>query len=570
MPKAKIKLNNSKAIKNATITSASSATTTTASTLKIQLTELKKRLIDISHLNTALGILYWDQETYMPTKAADSRAENVSYLAGLSHKMFVDLNKDKLLSKLKIALDNKQIKGKDAVIVYHTWRSYEREKKLPEVFVKELSYTTSKAQHVWAEARSKNKFELFAPWLSKIVTLKRSEARYVGFDKKNGSPYDALIDTYEPGTTTAEISKILNDLKDFLIPFLKKIKDAKGGQDGTDVSNQIAQIIQTKDIPIAKQFEFNTQIAKKLGFDLEAGKIAESTHPFSTGIHPNDVRFTTRYKTNDLFYAICSTMHEAGHALYEQGLPAEHFGTPLAEAISLGIHESQSRMWENTVGKSKEFSGWLAKQIQKEFDDAFTEDGDISSGTSSTTDKKDVARILNAQNLYSHINKVNPSFIRTDADEVTYNLHIVIRFEIEKELIEGSIEVKDVPQIWKSKMKDYLGVDVVTNTLGCLQDVHWSCGLFGYFPTYSLGNLYAAQFWNALIKENPQAYKQMAKGEFKEILAWLRKNIHAHGRTYSASQLVKKVTGEELNSRYFAEYLEKKYTGLVWKNKKSS
>lgn len=537
----------------------STTTSSLKTTLKIQLTELKKRLIDISHLNTALGVLYWDQETYMPTKAADSRAENVSYLAGLSHKMFVDINKDKLLSKLKTALDAKQIKGKDAVIVHHVWRSYEREKKLPEVFVKDLSYTTSKAQHVWAEARAKNKFELFAPWLSKIVTLKRSEARYVGFDKKNGSPYDALIDTYEPGTTTTEASKILNDLKDFLIPFLKKIKEVQEttmlieksqnkalGDNKVTQTTPVHQIIQTQDIPIAKQFEFNTQIAKTLGFDLEAGKIAESMHPFSTGIHPNDVRFTTRYKTGDLFYAIGSTMHEAGHALYEQGLPVEHFGTPLAEAISLGVHESQSRMWENTVGKSKEFSGWLAKQIQKEFGDAFAKN----------------ATTLNSQNLYTHINKVNPSFIRTDADEVTYNLHIVIRFEIERELIEGSIEVKDVPQIWKSKMKDYLGVDVKTNTLGCLQDVHWSCGLFGYFPTYSLGNLYAAQFWNSLIKENSQAYKQIAKGEFKEILVWLRKNIHAHGRTYSASQLIKKVTGEELNSRYFAEYLEKKYKDI--------
>ncbi|MCF7865263.1 MAG: carboxypeptidase M32 [Candidatus Pacebacteria bacterium] len=521
--------------------SKSAGITSSSASLKIQLTELKKRLTDISHLNTALGILYWDQETYMPPKAADSRAENVSYLAGLSHKMFVDLNKDKLLSKLKTALDEKLIKGKDAVIVHHTWRSYEREKKLPEVFVKELSYTTSKAQHIWADARAKNKFELFAPWLSKIVTLKRTEARYVGYDKKNGSPYDALIDTYEPGTTTVEISKILNDLKDFLIPFLKKIQDASKS---AVTSDKIKHIKQTKDISIANQFTFNTQIAKTLGFDLEAGKIAESTHPFSTGIHPNDVRFTTRYKTDDFFYAIASTMHEAGHALYEQGLPVEHFGTPLAEAVSLGIHESQSRMWENNIGKTKEFSSWLAKQIQKEFSNNFD------------------STFLDSQNLYEYVNKVNPSFIRTDADEVAYNLHIVIRFEIEKELIEGSIEVKDVPQIWKSKMKDYLGVDVTTNTLGCLQDVHWSCGLFGYFPTYSLGNLYAAQFWNSLIKENPQAYKQIAKGEFKEILAWLRKNIHTHGRTYSASQLVKKVTGEELNSRYFAEYLEKKYKNI--------
>lgn len=515
--------------------------------LKIQLIELKKRLADISHINTALSLLYWDQETYMPAKATDVRAENVSYISGLAHKMFIDFNKDKLLSKLKIALDEKKIKGKDAVIVYHTWRSYEREKKLPEVFVKELSYTTSKAQHIWADARAKNKFELFAPWLSKIVTLKRTEARYVGFNKKNGSPYDALIDTYEPGITTEETSKILNDLKDFLIPFLKKIQEAEKSKD-IGLSQKPA-IVQIKDIPVDKQFAFNISIAKTLGFDLEAGKIAESTHPFSMGIHPHDVRFTTRYKKEDMFYAIGSTIHEAGHALYEQGLPAEHSGTPLAEAISLGIHESQSRMWENTVGKSKEFFTWLAKQIQKEFGDCFEK---TASGQSAIT----------AQNLYEHLNTVKPSFIRTDADEVTYNLHIIIRFEIERELIEGSIEVKDVPQIWKSKMRDYLGVNVTTDALGCLQDVHWSAGLFGYFPTYSFGNLYSAQFWNTLLKENPHAYKQIAKGEFKDILAWLRKHIHGHGRTYSATALVKKVTGEELNSKYFAEYLEKKYKGL--------
>lgn len=520
--------------------------------LKVQLIELKKRLADVSHLNTALSLLYWDQETYMPAKATEVRAENVSYLSGLVHKMFIDFDKDKLLSKLKVALDEKKIKGKDAVIVHHTWRSYEREKKLPEVFVKELSYTTSKAQHVWADARAKNNFALFSPWLSKIVTLKRTEARYVGFNKKNSSAYDALIDTYEPGMTTEETSKILNDLKDFLIPFLKKIQDAEKSKitqkDASKKSGGSA-IVQIKDIPVDRQFAFNISIAKALGFDLEAGKIAESTHPFSMGIHPNDVRFTTRYKKEDLFYAIGSTIHEAGHALYEQGLPAEHSGTPLAEAISLGIHESQSRMWENTVGKSKEFFTWLAKQIQKEFGDCFEK---TSSGQSALT----------TQNLYEHLNTVKASFIRTDADEVTYNLHIIIRFEIERELIEGSIEVKDVPQIWKSKMKDYLGINVSTDALGCLQDVHWSAGLFGYFPTYSFGNLYAAQFWNTLFKENPQAYKQIAKGEFKDILAWLRKNIHGHGRTYSASALVKKVTGEELNSRYFAEYLEKKYKGL--------
>lgn len=528
-----------------------SAPKSNSTDLKIQMTELKKRLADLSHVATAISILNWDQETYMPAKASESRAENLSYLSGLAHKMFVDINKDKLLSKLKAAFDTKQIRDKDAVIVYNVHRSYEREKKLPESFVKELSYTTSKAQHVWADARAKDKFELFAPWLSKIVALKRTEAKHVGFDMKNGSPYDALIDPYEPGTTTEDTGRILNDLKDFLIPFLKKIQDVKAAKSTSSASRSVPKIIQTKDIPVAKQFEFNTFLAKSLGFDLEAGKIAESTHPFSMGVHPNDVRFTTRYKADNFFYAIGSTIHEAGHALYEQGLPAEHFGTPLAEAISLGIHESQSRMWENTIGKSKEFYVWLSKHIQKEFGDCFA-----------PADEATGATALTPENLYAHVNAVCPSFIRTDADEVTYNLHTIIRFEIERELIEGSIEVKDVPQIWKSKMKDYLGIDVTSHAQGCLQDVHWSCGLFGYFPTYSFGNLYAAQFWNSLIKENPQAYKQVAKGDFKEILAWLRKNIHAHGRTYSSAQLVKKVTGEELNSCYFAEYLEKKYKGI--------
>lgn len=515
--------------------------------IKIQITELKKRLADISHITTAIGVLHWDQETYIPPKAVDIRAENISYLSGLAHKMFINIDADKLLTNLKEALDKKTITGKDAVIVHHTWRSYEREKKLPEVFVKELSLTTSKAQNVWAEARAKNNFDLFMPWLSKIVSLKRTEAKYIGYDKKRGSPYDVLLDTYEPGVYTEEASLILNDLKDFLIPFLKKIEDSKKENSGQSAGSKDV-LLQTRDIPIAKQFEFNTLLSKSLGFDIEAGKIAESTHPFTTGIHPQDVRFTTRYRESDLFYAIGSTIHEAGHALYEQGLPAEYFGTPLAEAISLGIHESQSRMWENTIGKSKEFCGWISKLIQKEFKDDFS----FIDGKSSIT----------AQNVFTRINAVQSSFIRTEADEVTYNLHIIIRFEIERELIEGTIEVKDVPKVWKSKVKEYLGLDVQTHAQGCLQDVHWSCGLFGYFPTYSFGNLYAAQFWNALIKDIPDAHKQIAKGDFNEILAWLRKHIHAHGKTYSAPQIVKKVTGESLNSRYFIEYLEKKYKNV--------
>ncbi len=489
--------------------------------------ELTKRLVEISHLTSVLNLLFWDQEVYMPKKGADGRASSIGQLTAIIHKKFTSIDDDGLLSGLKKQLDEKRIKGKDAVIVAETWRSFEREKKLPEDFVKESAEVISKSQGVWAEARAKNDFSMFLPWLTKIVKLKRKEAEFVGYAK---SPYDALIDVCEPGMTSEETFQILNDLKDFLVPFLKDIRSSKVKINDKRILGKF---------PIEKQILFNEMVAKQIGFDFDAGRVDKTTHPFAIGINPQDVRITTRYRENNVLYSLGGTIHEAGHGLYEQGLPFEHFGTPLADSISLGIHESQSRMWENIIGKSKAFWKYFYPKLQKEFPKPY----------------KDIS----PSDFYMIHNKVQPSLIRTEADEVTYNLHIILRFEIEKEMIEGSIELKDLPKIWNVKMKEYFGIDVPTDTLGVLQDVHWSAGLIGYFPTYSFGNLYSAQFYDKMKKDIPDIEKKISSGTFEEIREWLRKNIHTHGKTYKAGELVKKVTGENLSSSYFIEYLKKKY-----------
>lgn len=494
--------------------------------------ELRRRLVEISNLSSALHLLGWDQEVYMPKNGSHARAAAISELSGVIHGKFVSIDHDGLLTSLKKQADAKKVKGKDAVIVSETWTSFERESKLPEAFVREMAEVTSRGQQAWTEARKNNDFDAFLPWLTKIVKLKRKEAEYIGY--KN-SPYDALIDAYEPGMTADEASKILNDLKDFLTPFLKKIAASKTKMD--------PKILEGK-FPVDKQIAFNEMLVGKIGFDLDSGRIDKTTHPFAQQLHPQDVRITTRYRENDAMYSLGSVIHEAGHGMYEQGLPHEHFGTPLCEYISLGIHESQSRMWENIIGKSKAFWKYFYPKLQKEFPKPFAK--------------------VPLDAFYKTINQVKPSLIRTESDEATYNLHIIVRFEIEKEMIEGTIDLKDLPQIWKNKMKEYLGVNVPSDTLGVLQDVHWSAGLFGYFPTYTFGNLYSAQFYNAMKKAVPDIDKKIAKGDFKDINAWLRKHIHSHGKTYKAGELVKKVTGEDLTSAYFIEYLEAKYKKIYF------
>ncbi|MBX4187827.1 MAG: carboxypeptidase M32, partial [Candidatus Doudnabacteria bacterium] len=436
---------------------------------KILFAKLKSRLLQISHLSSILALLGWDQGVNLPANASGPRASSIASLSAIVHKKFVEIDSDGLLTKLKTQLDSRKLKGKEAAIVSETWRNFDRSRKIPDELVSEIAETTAKAQSVWVEARKHNNFKLFEPWLSKIVKLKRKEAEYVGYSK---SPYDALLDTYEPGMTSDEALRILNDLKDFLVPFIKQIKQSKVKIESRKLKNIC---------PIDQQIAFNEMVVKKLGFDFESGRIDKAVHPFASSLHPYDVRITTRYSEENFMYSLGSVIHEAGHGMYEQGLLPEHFGTPLGESISVGIHESQSRMWENLIGKSLPFWRYFFPLLKKQY----------------TRQLKNIS----LDEFYSVINNVGNSLIRTESDEVTYNLHVILRFEIEKEMIEGSIEIKDLPEIWNEKIKDYFGLDVPSDSLGVLQDVHWSAGLIGYFPTYSFGNLYSAQFFAAMKRD---------------------------------------------------------------------
>lgn len=496
------------------------------------ITQLKEKLLELCHISSTLAILDWDQRVYMPPKGSALRAESIANLAGILHEKFISREFADLLKKAKVLMDAEKLNDDEVCVVKEIWREFERQMKLPTKFVKELTQICSEAHNIWIRARERSNFRLFLPYLKKIVELKRKEAELVGFKK---SPYDALLDTYEPYTTSEEISIILDDLKDFLIPFIRKIAKSK-----VKINSNILK----GNFSVEKQDQFNQNVAKKIGFDFEGGRMDVSAHPFASGFHPNDVRITTRFKKDDLLHSLFGVIHETGHALYEQGLLAENFGTPLGESISLGIHESQSRMWENIVGRSKFFWKYFYPKLKKEFPKPFSK--------------------LKLEDFYRAINFVQPSLIRTEADEVTYNLHVILRFEIEKELIEGSIEVEDLPKIWNDKMKEYLGVKVPDDAQGVLQDVHWSGGGIGYFPTYTLGNLYSAQFYQAAKKEIINLEKEISAGQFSHLREWLRKKIHMHGKIYTADDLVKEVTGEGLNSKYFIDYLKEKY-GEIYK-----
>lgn len=494
------------------------------------LDKLKLRLTDIEHLGAALALLDWDMSVNMPPKASETRAKIVATLSSLAHTQFTDPEIGKLLFSLKRFEKQGMLDAKESAIYREVNRSYVKELKLPDAFVNELARTTSEAHGIWVQARKSSNFKLFSPQLSKIVELKRRQADYLGWKE---SPYDALLEDFEPGLTSEEVSSKFHHLKEFLTDYVKKISNSK-----VRISTSKLKGV----FDVATEKEFNRFVASKVGFDFEAGRMDESAHPFSTSFGPGDARITTRYKEDDVLYSLGSTIHEVGHALYEQGLKSEYHGTPLGTSVSLGIHESQSRLWENLVGKSFPFWKYFYPNLQKFFTKPFNN--------------------LQLEEFYNIINLVKPSLIRTEADEVTYNLHIVIRFEIEKELIDGSIEVKDLPKIWNSKYKEYLGVKIPDDATGVLQDVHWSAGLFGYFPTYTLGNLYSAQFYNKAKQDMPNLEKLFSKGKFQPFLSWLRTNIHEHGKLFTAAELCQRVTGEGLNPEHYMRYITGKYNKI--------
>jgi carboxypeptidase Taq len=498
--------------------------------------ELCKLLYDAATLSAVNQLLNWDQETYMPHAAAGNRAEQQAILAALVHERKTSARLGELLAACEG--DSALTKNAEfAANLREVRRDYDLATKLPADLVAELARTGSQAQEAWKQAREKSDFAAFAPWLEKMMSLTRRKAECyrVGSEGK-GELYDHLIDEYEPGATAAQIEAIFTPLRASLTDLLNKVRASK-----TRVSTKVLNI----PCDPADQHAFGQIVLKHMGFDLEAGRLDVTTHPFCSGFAPGDTRLTTRYRGEKFTDALYGTMHEAGHGLYEQGLPklaankfGPLFGQPLAESISLGIHESQSRMWENFVGRSRSFWKWAHPRIAKHLNKKF--------------------KSYTPKDLYLATNTTQPSLIRVEADEGTYNMHVMIRFEIERGLISGAIKVKDVPAEWNRRYKDYLGIDVPDDRRGCLQDVHWSFGLIGYFPTYTLGNLYAAQFWETIQQAIPDLDKQIAKGQFLELKEWLNTNIHRHGRRYLAGELCKKVTGKELSAEPLLRHLTSK------------
>ena len=472
----------------------------------------------------SIGVLSWDKEVNLPDKGAAFRSQQVATLSGIAHEIFTDKAFGDTLETL--AATNGALNPKQKKNVKLTLKEYQRSKKLSKEFVIKKSQAISAAYHAWLKAREANDYQVYKKELGNIVTICREEAELIGYKVH---PYDALLDIYEPGATTKELVTLFEDVRAQLVDFVAKIRSKR----------QIDNAFLFKHYTKKKQWDYGLEALKNMGYDFKAGRQDLSEHPFTINFSPQDVRVTTRIDERDFTNMLWSCIHEGGHALYEQGLPTSQYGLPLGQAISLGIHESQSRLWENNVGKSKSY--WKAhyKTLKKNFPKNL--DG------------------VGLTKFYKGINKIDPNLIRTEADELHYHFHVMIRFEIEKGLMEGSLEVDNLDEVWNEKYKQYMDVKVPDDKRGILQDIHWSHGSIGYFPTYSLGSFYAAQFFHQACKDNPEILTAIEKGNNQPLLDWLREKIHQHGRYYNAKQLCKRITGESLNFKYFMDYARDKF-----------
>lgn len=481
---------------------------------------------DIYVAQSVEGVLDWDQETYMPPKGAQTRAAQIALVAGVAHERLIDDGFGRLLAAVEREADPDPDVATNA---REMRRIYDRRIKLPTALVQEIAAATTLAKSAWVKARKEARFELFEAHLERLLDLKRQVAELIGYVAE---PYDALLDEYEPGACAADVQHIFDDVRTALVPLVAALRSAP---------RQPQPALLTRPCPLADQATFARRVVAAMGFDFEAGRIDVTTHPFCSGASPHDVRLTTRYDEHYLPMALFGLMHEAGHGLYEQGLDPTHAFTPRGSSVSLGIHESQSRMWENLVGRGRPFWKHWFPQLQA----AFPAYADVA-----------------LDDWHHAINTVRPSFIRVEADEVTYNLHIMLRFDIERRMVSGRLAVQDVPAAWNEAFRAMFGLTPPDDALGCLQDIHWSMGMFGYFPTYALGNLYACQFFAAARRDLADLDEQIARGELLPLRAWLRENVHRHGQRYRAGGLVQVVTGAPLSHEAFLDYLDAKYRPL--------
>jgi carboxypeptidase Taq len=476
-------------------------------------------------VGSCAAVLGWDERTMMPVAAAPYRGQQMAIIARLSHEMYTHPRIGELLSQCEAST----LTDEQRANVREIRRGYDRATKVPKELVQELAQVTSEAQSVWQKAKETNDFASFRPWLEKIVVLKRREADCVGY---TDSRYDALVDEFEVGTRTTELKVLFASLAKQLAPLVAEIV-AKSRKPTPDISK--------REFPIAIQEQVSRERAAAFGFDFQCGRLDVTSHPFCTGINPGDCRILTRYDVHHPMESFFGTLHETGHGLYEQGLPADHWGTPLGSAASFGIHESQSRLWENMIGRSRAFWRGYYPQFQKLFAPALDD--------------------LSVDEFWRIVNDVRPSLIRIDADEATYNLHIILRFELELALLAGDLQPADLPGAWNDKIRQYLNLTVPDDSHGCLQDIHWSFGGIGYFPTYTLGNLYAAQFLQAIERDLPSLWHDVEAGQFAPLRDWLRANIHCHGQRYRAQELCERVTSRPLSPQPFLDYLRTKFLG---------
>ncbi|HLX65358.1 MAG TPA: carboxypeptidase M32 [Puia sp.] len=480
----------------------------------------------IADIRYSAAVLEWDQETYLPPKGAAGRSRQLASLSEIAHERLIAPALGDLLHELNERGDLGDDQRRNIEL---SLEDYNKQIRFSPAFIRRLSETTSRSFHSWLRARNANSFSLFKADLQELVTLKREEAELAGY---NQHPYDALLDNFEKGCTTALLDQVFGSVRTPLKDLLDRIA----------ARPQVDDSFLHRDYPRNLQWDFGLDIIRQLGFDFEAGRQDLSEHPFTTSFNARDVRITTRIDEHNFNHMTWSSIHETGHALYEQGLPDEYYGLPLGEFASLGIHESQSRLWENNVGRSLDWWQNIYPGLQTTFPDRL--------------------QTVPLERFYQGINRVAPSLIRTEADEVSYHFHVMIRYELEKRLIDGSLDVSEVPSWWNEHYAAWLGVTVPDDKRGCLQDVHWSHGSFGYFPTYSLGSFYAAQLFTAALGQAPGLQESILNGDTAPLLAWLRERIHRHGRRFTSAELCTQATGDQLEIRYFLDYLLDKYVNI--------
>lgn len=483
-------------------------------------------------LSSALRLIEWDQETNMPIQGIDLKAEQNKLLHELIHKQLTNKRYVKLLSEL-IDIETGTLIATNLSPEYQASlremrRDYLHTSKLNATFLKKFTEATTLALDAWKEARKTNSFKLFLPHLEKIISLSRKKADLLGY---KAHPYDALLDIYEPDTTVLLLDPLFSSLKTKIVSLLQKTR----AKQNPALENLFAH----KTFPIAAQKKLCDDVLLKMGLPKEAHHLAESAHPFCLGLYPQDIRLTTHFNEKNFLQAFLATMHEGGHGLYEAGLSKDAFGTPLSEAASHGVHESQSRIWETCIGHSKPFWHYYFPKLKEFFPEAF--------------------QSISFEDFYAHVNFVKPSLIRIFSDEITYNLHIILRYELEKGFMEGSLPLKNLPELWNTQMHNLLGIVPKNDSEGCLQDIHWSLGYIGYFPSYTLGNLYAGSLFHALIKAYPDWDKKIASGDFFFIKNFLNTQVHQYGRQFSPKNLIEKTTLSPFSIDPYISYLSSKY-----------